>query len=101
MLKIQFCEDAKTDIEELRSYLIPLSSSGLKNVVSAIERKIWQIAAFPESGRPSPRDDVREAIEPRYGFTIPYYVNGNTLHILRVYRSMRKPLDYEAFKIGD
>ena len=35
-------------------------------------------------------------IEPRYGFLIPYVVRGEYLIVLRIYRSARKPLDYEA-----
>jgi hypothetical protein len=42
---------------------------------------------------------VREAVEARYGFLIPYYVRGSRLFVLRVYRSSRKPLDYETLNL--
>ncbi len=63
--------------------------------MDAIEKQVQLTAEYPGSGRPSLRDDVREAIEPRYGFLIPYMVIRDTLHVLRIYRGMRKPLDYD------
>ncbi len=94
-LEICFTTEAKADLDELRSYLEPLSPRGLVRVSLAIEAQIKMIADFPASGRPSPRQDVREAIEPKYGFLIPYMVLGDKLHILRVYRAKRQPLRYE------
>jgi toxin ParE1/3/4 len=48
----------------------------------------------PRIGRPTPRENIREVIETRYGFLIPYTVKADVLFVLRVYRSTRKPLDY-------
>jgi toxin ParE1/3/4 len=94
-LRIQLTVEAKADLDELRAYLAPLNPNALMRVVDAIERRIQLTLEYPASGRLSPRDDVREAIEPRYGFLIPYMVKGDTLHILRIYRGMRQPLDYQ------
>jgi toxin ParE1/3/4 len=99
LLKISFTSQAKADLDELHAYLLPISPSGLSNVVAAIERKIRQSALHPGSGRLSPREDVRETIEPKYGFLIPYYVEGETLYVLRIYRGVRKPLDYDGLKV--
>jgi toxin ParE1/3/4 len=85
LLRIQFTAEAEADLDQLR----------VQNVVNAIETRILLVAEYPASGRPSPRDDVREAIEPKYGFLIPYVVKGDTLHVLRVYRGVRRPLDYQ------
>jgi toxin ParE1/3/4 len=43
--------------------------------------------------------DVREAVEPRYGFIIPYCVRGDALYVLRVYRARRQPLDYDELDL--
>jgi toxin ParE1/3/4 len=94
-LRIAFTAEAKADLDDLRMYLTPLSPQGLANVVRAIETRILLVADYPASGRQSPRDDVREAVEPKYGFLIPYYVKGDTLHVLRIYRGQRRPMDYE------
>ena len=98
-MRIVFTEDAKSDLEELRRYLEPLSPKGLANVVAALERRIVIASENPRSGRPTPRPDVREAVEPRYGFVIPYTLIADDFYVLRVYRSMRRPLDYSELKI--
>lgn len=87
--------EAKADLDDLRDYLMPLSPRGLSKVTAAIENRIRLVAEYPASGRPSPRDNVREAVEPQYGFLIPYYVRLDTLIVLRIYRGNRRPLDYE------
>jgi plasmid stabilization system protein ParE len=98
-MRIVFTEDAKSDLEELRRYLEPLSPKGLANVVAALERRIVIASENPRSDRPTPRPDVREAVEPRYGFVIPYTLIAADFYVLRVYRSMRRPLDYSELKI--
>lgn len=99
-MEVIFTTEAKRDLDELREHLAPLSPRGLKRVVAALEARINAVAANPGIGRPTPREDVREAVEAKYGFLIPYYVSGNRLHVLRVYRSVRQPLDYEALDTG-
>jgi toxin ParE1/3/4 len=98
-MRIVFTKEAKRDLEELRRYLEPLSPKGLANVVATLERRIMVASEHPRSGRPTPRPDVREAVEPRYGFVIPYTLIADAFYVLRVYRSMRRPLDYSELKI--
>ena len=93
-LRIVFTEAAMRDLYELRNYLRPVSASGLQRVTQSLENRIRLIADNPGLGRPTPREDIREAVEPKYGFLIPYLVRRESLFVLRVYRSARKPLDY-------
>ncbi len=94
-MKIEFTTPALNDLEELRLYFSERSEAGLKSIISEIEYAIKTIPENLLSGRPTPRDDVREIVTIKYGFLIPYHVRGDTLYILRIYRSMRKPLDYD------
>ena len=71
-----------------------------------LEKAISMFSHHPEVGRPVPRENVRELVEPRYGFPIPYAIIeipyaiiDGTIFILRVYRSKRKPLDYESLAL--
>ena len=98
-MEVIFTEEAKHDLDELRAYLEPLSPAGLANMVAALEARIRAVSDSPGIGRLTPRDDVREAVEAKYGFLIPYYVRGSKLFVLRVYRSARKPLEYETLKV--
>ena len=95
---IIFTKEAKADLDELREWLLPLSPAGLATVTAVLEAKIRLIAENPNIGRPTPRDDVREAVETKYGFLIPYWVKDDRLYVLRLYRSKRKPLDYNALR---
>ena len=48
--------------------------------------------SLPQSGRPTVHADIREIIEPSYGFVIPYTIRGNVVWVLRVYNARRHPL---------
>jgi hypothetical protein len=94
-MEIKFTPPDLNDLEELRLYFSERSGAGLRIVLSEIEGTIKTTPEFFSSGRPTPKDDVREKITTKYGFLIPNHIRGSTLYILRIYRSMRKPLDYD------
>lgn len=94
-----FTAEAKADLAQLRAYLQPLSAAGLRNVTDRIEQRIRLIPSTPHAGRPTPLDGVREVFETKYGFQIPYHIEGDTLFILRVYRVKRSPLDHGTLEI--
>jgi toxin ParE1/3/4 len=93
-MKIIFTAEAKSDLNDLRSYLQPLSPSGITSVTTALEGCIRALSDNPRLGRATPHEEVREIIEPKYGFIIPYITRAENLFILRIYRTKRKPLDY-------
>lgn len=98
-LEIRFTDAAAQDIAELRAYLEPVSPQGLRRVMDRLEKVISALANYPEIGRPVPREGVRELVEPRYGFLIPYATIVGAIFVLRVYRSKRKPLDYDSLAL--
>lgn len=98
-MKLVFTREAKRDLDELRAYLQPLSPKGLAHVVQNIELRITTGLANPRIGRPTPRDDVRDLVESKYGFLIPYYVSNSVFYVLRIYHARRKPLDYDALTL--
>ena len=95
-MKIVITRRAVLDLDNLRKYLAPKSPAGLRNVLSALQKTIEDIPKNPSRGRATPHDDVWEKVVPKYGYIIPYYVRGNTVFILRIYSSRRKPLDYDS-----
>jgi toxin ParE1/3/4 len=98
-MRIAFTPQAKADVDELRAWLSPLSPAGLRNVTAAIERSIRFASEHPGIGRQTPREGIREIVEPRYGFVIPYAPVDDVLWVLRVYRSVRRPLDYATIDL--
>jgi len=94
-MKIQFSATALSELEALREYLGEISPQGLENVVSAIQSTIHDIPNSISRGRSTPHDEVWEKVIPKYGYIIPYLIHENTVIILRIYNSRRKPLDYD------
>lgn len=95
-MKIVITRRAVLDLDNLRKYLAPKSPPGLRNVTDALQNAIEDIPESLSRGRATPHDDVWEKVVPKYGFIIPYFVRGDTVFILRIYNSRRKPLDYEG-----
>lgn len=98
-MQIIFTESAVRDLVELRAYLEPLSPAGLRHVLQRLEDLISILPANPRIGRMSTREGVRELVEPKYGFLIPYAVIGSTVYILRLYRSKRRLMDYDSLDV--
>lgn len=95
-MKIVITRRAVRDLDTLREYLVQRSPTGLRSVVTALQNTIEDIPKSLSRGRATPHDDVWEKIVPQYGYIIPYLVRGNTVFILRIYNSRRKPLDYDG-----
>ncbi|MGE8103160.1 type II toxin-antitoxin system RelE/ParE family toxin [Allorhizobium sp. NPDC080224] len=91
-MKLRFTRDAVRDLEDLRDWLRPRSPSGHKHVVTAIRTTLRRVQEQPQSGRLTERPDIREAVEPRFGFILPYTVRGDILWVLRVYNARRHPM---------
>lgn len=90
-MRLRFTADAVEDLRQLREWLIGRSPHGYRNVISALTKTMRTLPSHPQAGRPSERADIRELIESRYGFIIPYTIAGNTIWILRVYNARRAP----------
>ena len=95
-MKIVITRSAVLDLDSLRRYLAPKSPTGLLQIIDALQNSIEDILASLSRGRATPHDDVWEKVVPKYGYIIPYYVRGNTVFILRIYNSRRKPLNYDG-----
>ena len=94
-MKIVITRRAVRDLDKLRDYLNQRSPTGLRSVVTALQNTIEDIPKSLSRGRATPHDDVWEKVVPKFGYIIPYYVKGNTVFILRIYSSRRKPLNYD------
>jgi plasmid stabilization system protein ParE len=92
-MRLHFTPDAVEDLRSLREWLMVRSPGGYRHVVLSITRTIRVLDAHPEAGRPTERANIRELIERRYGFILPYTVIGDSIWILRVYNARRAPHD--------
>lgn len=94
-MKIQFSLTALQELDNLRSHLQDVSPAGLKNVLTAIRKTIYDIPSSVSRGRSTPHDEVWEKVIPKYGYIIPYLIHDDTIIILHVFNSSREGLDYK------
>ncbi|WP_438749636.1 type II toxin-antitoxin system RelE/ParE family toxin [Pararhizobium sp. O133] len=81
------------DLDDLKEWLRRKNPAGFKPVAAQISKTIEPVAKHSAIGRKTLREDIRELVEPRYGFIIPYTIIDNTVFILRIYSAKRYPLD--------
>jgi plasmid stabilization system protein ParE len=92
----EFADSALEDVRAIDAYLSPLNRAAMQRVAASIKAAAGVIAEHPQIGRRTPVDDIREFIEPRYRYRLPYIERGGAIIILRVYHPSRAPLDYAA-----
>ncbi|WP_349437791.1 type II toxin-antitoxin system RelE/ParE family toxin [Pararhizobium sp. A13] len=88
-MRIRFTSHALQDLDDLKEWLRLKNPRGYKSVATQISKTIRPVAEHPHMGRRTLRDDIRELVEPRYGFIVPYAVHEGTIFI-------RYPLDFSA-----
>lgn len=80
------------ELDDLKEWLRVKNPAGFRSVSSQISKTIRPVAKHQAIGRKTVREDIRELVEPRYGFIIPYTVIDDTIFILRIYSAKRYPL---------
>jgi len=91
-MRIRFTSQAMRDLDDLKEWLRLKNPAGFRSVASQISKTIRPLAKHQAIGRKTVREDIRELVEPRYGFIIPYTVINDTIFILRIYSAKRYPL---------
>lgn len=95
-MRIRFTSHALQDLDDLKEWLRVKNPRGYNSVATQISKTIRPVAEHPHIGRKTLRDDIRELVEPRYGFIIPYTLHEGTIFILRIYSAKRYPLDFSG-----
>jgi len=92
-MQLRFTRQALADLDELKAWLGPRSPKGHRSVAAALSRCIRKLGDHPDAGRLTAMPDIRELVEPRYGFVIPYTLRRDVIWILRIYSARRYPLN--------
>jgi plasmid stabilization system protein ParE len=90
-VNVFYTEQAIQDLVDLKAWLYPRSHSGFRAVSERLDHALEVIKAHPSAGRQTSEPDVREVVEPRYGFVISYLVDTYRLIVMRIYNGSREP----------
>lgn len=97
-MRVALSRRARADLIGISNFLASLNPQAARRVVQAIRRTMELIRDNPRSGHTVPGTDLREIIEPRFGYRIPYWLDEDHITILRIYHSSREPLRYDELK---
>jgi plasmid stabilization system protein ParE len=90
-MKIRYTPRARGDIESIWYYLNERSPSSAANVVKAIYAGVQFIADHPEASQRAEHPDIRVRVVRRYRYKIFYRIIDETIEILHIRHSSRRP----------
>ena len=90
-MRIRYTPRARTDIETIYDYLDTRSPAAARSVKDAIERRILQLADFPQLGPETDEPPARELSVIRYPYKVYYVVENDEVRIIHVRDARRRP----------
>ena len=81
-MRLRFTSRARADLEEIASYLRPLSSRGASNVQAAILASLDDLLDFPRIGRLQTGASVRKLVVRKYPYLIYCNINDDAAEIV-------------------
>jgi plasmid stabilization system protein ParE len=89
---VVYAPRALRDLQAIETYLLKRSTSGARNVLTAIKATIDDLAEFPKVGIPIGDNRYRMPVR-RYGYLVYYRVAEQRIFILHVRHGARKPVE--------
>lgn len=90
-MRVRYTPQARRDIGRIYAYLNKRSPSGATNVLAAIYAGVRFIAQRPKASERTDDPNVRVKVVRRYRYKIFYSIAGDTVEILHVRHSSRRP----------
>jgi plasmid stabilization system protein ParE len=90
-MRVRWLRKALLNLDEEASYIAQDDPRAAQLVVRRVLDSIAQLAEQPGLGRPGRVPGTRELIVLRTRYIVPYRVRGQTIEILRVFHSSRRP----------
>jgi toxin ParE1/3/4 len=88
---VRFTRRAEADLEAILSYLADRSPEGARKVGAALRRTIERAADHPGGGASTRRPQILVRIVPTYPYKIFYRVRKDSIDILHIRHSARRP----------
>jgi plasmid stabilization system protein ParE len=90
-MRIRYTPRARGDIESIWYYLNERSPSGAHNVLRAIYAGVQFIADYPEASQHADEPSIRVKLVRRYRYKIFYRIVSDTVEVLHVRHTSRRP----------
>ena len=94
-MKLRFTERAFAEREDIFEYLNERSPEAARAVFAYLSAAIAQLLDLPHTGARTDDEDVRVLFIVRYPYKVFYRLRGETIEILHIRHTARRPLNLE------
>ncbi len=92
-MEIKLVPKAEKDLREISTYLTQYFPKKSASTYHALEQACINLVELPEMGKMGKVKDTKEVKIGSLPYRIIYKISGNTLFVLRIYHTSRKPLN--------
>lgn len=86
-MQIIWTESARVDLLEIKKYIDEIDLEMARATIRKIYQTAESLVLFPNRGRPSEKENVREMVVSSLPFILVYTVEQETVQILRVFHT--------------
>jgi plasmid stabilization system protein ParE len=90
-VRVRWLRAALRNLDEEASYIAADDPHAARLVVARVLDAVAQLVEQPDLGRPGRVPGTRELVVLKTRYLVPYRVNGETIEILRVFHTSRRP----------
>ena len=91
LMQIKWLSKALKNLQDEAEYIADDDPQAAKLIVQRIYTSVTKLTEQPASGRPGRVLGTRELVVSNTRYIIPYRVRNNTIEILRIFHTSRKP----------
>lgn len=90
-MRVSWLRKALRNLDEEAAYIATDDSAAARLVVQRVLEAVATLESLPGLGRPGRVPGTRELIVAKTRYIVPYRVRGETVQILRVFHTSRRP----------
>jgi toxin ParE1/3/4 len=90
-MHVVWTDSALENIEVIYDYLTEFNPRAASHVAATLRVEGDSLENFPHRGRPVPGTSMRELVSHSYPYIIRYRIDGDTVFVLRVRHTSRRP----------
>ena len=90
-MRLKWLPTALRNLDSEASYIAADEPAAARLVVKRVLAAVGLLAEQPGLGRPGRVPGTRELLVPKTRYIVPYRVHGDTVEVLRVFHSSRRP----------